>query len=358
MGAHGFGPELRGRRRRPNRFVRVLRILLRPVDVRLLRHVVGPEGLADERAHLVERLFGDPGRVGPHISNEADRFFTRQLDALIELLGDHHGLLHRKARRLLQLARDEGRYCSLLAFLGGDRAHRPGRSAQVGKNRVGLFLVADLDRRAVTLQQLGLELGRLPGGQTGGNVPVLLRDEAVDLGLAIAHELQRNRLDPARTQPPPDLLPEQRADLVAHESVEDAPRLLRIHHLLVDLGRVIERGEDALLGDLVEHQPPNLLQVRAAELFCHMPADRFPLAVRVGCDEDGLGVLGGVLELLQDLLAAGDHFIGGFEAFLDVDAKFALGQIANMAHRRDDLVVLAQIFIDGLRLGRRFDHNQ
>src|SRR4029453_7473401 len=257
-----------------------------------------------------------------------------------------------------QLARDEGGHGALLALLGGDRADGPDRSAQVSQNRIGLFLVADLDRRAVTLEQLGLELGRLPGGQADGNVPVLLRDAAGDLGFAIANELQGDRLNAARAQPPPDLVPEQRADLVAHETVEDATRLLRIHHLLVDLGRVIERGEDAFLGDLVEHQPANLFQVSAAELFRQMPADRFSLAVRVGGDEDRLGVLGGVLELLQDLLAAGDYLIRGLEAVLDVDAKLALGQIADMAHRGDDLVVPAQIFIDGLRLGRRFDHNQ
>ncbi len=34
------------------------------------------------------------------------------------------------------------------------------------------------------------------------------------------------------------------------------------------------------------------------------------------------------------------------------------GQIADVAHRGHDLVVLAEIFIDGLRLCRRLDHDE
>ena len=71
-----------------------------------------------------------------------------------------------------------------------------------------------------------------------------------------------------------------------------------------------------------------------------------------------VGLLRRVLQLLEDLLAAGDDFVRRLEPFVDVDAELALRQIADVPHRGDDLVVLAEIFVDGLRLRRRLDDDQ
>src|SRR5262249_45124800 len=67
-------------------------------------------------------------------------------------------------------------------------------------------------------------------------------------------------------------------------------------------------------------------------------------------------VLRGILQFFDDLLARFDRFVLFGEVVVDVDTKLALGQIADVPHRRDHFVVAAQIFIDGLRLRRRFDH--
>ena len=351
--------KVRGGRGRPDGLVGVLRILLGAVEVGLLRHVIGPVLLADELPHLGERLLRHARRVGSHVGNQTDGAdIARQLDAFVELLRDHHRLLDREARRLLQLAGDERRHRPLLAFLGGDRVDGPRRAPQIGQRRVRFLLVRDLDVGAVPLQQLGVELGRLRAGKPRPDVPVLLGDEPVDFRLAIAHQLQGDGLHPAGAETTADLVPEERADLVADQAVEHAPGLLRVDHLLVDLGGMLERREHALLRDLVEHQPADLLLVRPAELFREMPADGLPFAVRVGRHEDRVGVLGGVLQLLEDLLAAGDDLVGRLEALLDVDAELALRQVADVSHRRDDLVVPAEILVDGLRLRRRLHHDE
>ena len=187
---------------------------------------------------------------------------------------------------------------------------------------------------------------------------VLFGDEALDLALAVHGQLQRDRLHAPGAEAAADLVPEQRADLVADEPIEHAPRLLRVDHLLVDDRRMLERGEHPLLGDLVEHQPANLLLVAAAELLRQVPADGLAFAVGVGRDEDVVGSLRGVLQLLEHFLPAGDDLVRRLEAFLDVDAQLALRQITDMAHRGDDRVVLAEIFVDGLRLGGRLHHDQ
>ena len=74
-----------------------------------------------------------------------------------------------------------------------------------------------------------------------------------------------------------------------------------------------------------------------------MPADRLAFAVRVGRDED-LGRPSSLpsFSSLEDLLAAGDDLVRRLEAFVDVDPQLALGQIADVSHRGDDLVVLAR----------------
>ena len=76
--------------------------------------------------------------------------------------------------------------------------------------------------------------------------------ERLDLALALADDAHRDRLHAAGRQPAAHLLPEQRADLVADQAVEDAARLLRLEQVLVELLRVLERLLDRALGDLVE----------------------------------------------------------------------------------------------------------
>ena len=69
-------------------------------------------------------------------------------------------------------------------------------------------------------------------------------------------------------------------------------------------------------------------------------------------------LLGGVLQLLENLLPARDHLVRGLEPIVDVHAELALRQIADVPHRGDDFVIPAQIFVDGLRLRRRLHHDQ
>ena len=64
-------------RRGPDGFVRVLRIGLGLEDVRLFGHVLRPECLADVRPHRGQRIVRHAGRIGTHISNEADRALRR-----------------------------------------------------------------------------------------------------------------------------------------------------------------------------------------------------------------------------------------------------------------------------------------
>ena len=204
---------------------------------------------------------------------------------------------------------------------------------------------------------LRVEFGRLRPGQAGEQVPVLDGHELQDLALPIGDQLQRDRLHAAGAQPTPDLVPEQRADLVAHEAVEHAPRPLCGDHPHVDGPRMLQRILNRLLGDFVEREAVNLALL-ALQLLNEVPADRLALAIRVGGDVDVGRVLRRVLQLFNDLLARLDGFVRFGELVVDVDAQLALGQIADVSHRRDDRVVAPKVLADGFRLCRRLDHDE
>src|SRR5262245_19848012 len=113
--------------------------------------------------------------------------------------------------------------------------------------------------------------------------PVLLGHEGPDLLLPLADEADRDRLDPARRQAPADLLPEERADLVADQPVEHSARLLGVEPLLVDSPRRLEGGLHGFLGYLVEEDAIDAVG-REPDLLGDVPADRLAFAVRVRGD--------------------------------------------------------------------------
>ena len=65
---------------------------------------------------------------------------------------------------------------------------------------------------------------------------------------------------------------------------------------IVDLARVVDRGEDRRLGDLVEDHPVHRDALRL-QLVEQVPGDRLALAVLVGGEVELVGVLEQALEL-------------------------------------------------------------
>ena len=84
--------------------------------------------------------------------------------------------------------------------------------------------------------------------------------EGVDLALALDDEAHGDRLDTPGRQARSDLAPQQRAERVADEPIEDAPRLLRVDEVVVDLARVGESVADGVGGDLGEGHAARLVR--------------------------------------------------------------------------------------------------
>ena len=87
-------------------------------------------------------------------------------------------------------------------------------------------------------------------------------------------------------------------------------------------------------------------------------ADGFAFAIRVGCEIDVFDALGGLFQLADELFLAFDDFVARFEAVLDIHRQVLLGKIFDMTEGSFDNELLAQVFVDGFRLCRRFHDYQ
>ncbi len=116
-------------------------------------------------------------------------------------------------------------------------------------------------------EQLGFEERRLPGIQHRVNRPVLLRDERADLLLAFDDQPQRHGLHAPGGKPAANFVPQNGRNFVAHDAIEHAARLLRIHQIGIHLPRFVEGRTNGLGRNLVEGNPKDFLRIDGDNFF-------------------------------------------------------------------------------------------
>ncbi len=128
--------------------------------------------------------------------------------------------------------------------------------------------------------------------QERGDVPVFFGDETLDFRLAVTDETERHGLYAAGRARTRQLAPENRRKVEADEIVKRAAGEIGVHQRRVDVARIGHGIEHGLLGDGVEDDALDRL---VADHFLllqkveHMPRNRFPLAIRVGCEKQAVG---------------------------------------------------------------------
>ena len=307
-------------------------------------------------------LVGQAQGVGTHIGDQTHGALPGDVNALVELLGDGHGAagghVQLAAGLLLEGGGGEGR--SRVAGLVGPLHRGDGKGGTLNcVAHRGDFLLAAQVHLLLFSVELGGEGARVGADsvQPGGQSPVLFGGEGANLLLPLGHQAGGHRLDPSGGQAPANLLPQQRGELVAHDAVQHPARLLGVHQVHVQLPGMGDGLIDHLLGDLVEGDPVGLV-VGQAEQLLQMPGNGFALPVRVGGQIDGFALLGRLLQIADDVLFALDGLVVGQEALLHIHADLALGQVPDVAHGGLHLKPGAQIFSDGLGLGRRLHDDQ
>ena len=307
-----------------------------------------------------QSLFGETQRVGPHVGDQAYGALPLNVHALIELLGHSHGAAGRHvelpAGLLLEGGGDEGRRGGAVFILALYALDGEGGAPHGVHHRLHLLLTVELHFLFPPVE------GRSESPHVGGDPgkihvqrPVLLRLEGADLLLPLAYQAGGYGLDPPGGEPPADLFPQEGGELVAHDAVQDAPGLLGVHQVHIDVPRRGDRLVHHPLGDLVEGHPIGLV-VGDTQKLLQVPGDRLPLPVGVGGEEHFLAPLGRLPELGYDLFLALDGLIVGKKAMLHVHAQLAFGQIPDMSHRCLYLIARPKVLADGLGLGRGF-HN-
>ncbi len=373
---------------RADRLVRLLRVLHLPgVPAGFGRDELVAVQLADLRSGGGERRLRQVRRVGTHIGDVA---------VLVQPLGYAHRLLAGEAQlagRLLLQRRGHERRVRLAAvrlLLDLDDLERGTVQAGGEPTSAGLVKVDHVTARASGGRVEVLAGGHaitVDGDQRGGedawialggtldreralDVPVLAGAELHPGALALHDDPGGHRLHTARRQLRHDLLPQDRADLVPVEPVEDAAGLLGVDQGLVQLARVRHGLLDRGAGDLVEHHPADR-DLRLQRLD-QVPGDGLALAVLI-CREVQLGgLLDQFLELGDLGLAVRRDHVQRLEAVVDVDAEArprltlvlrgdvggVARQVADVADARLDDVAGPEVTGDRLGLRRGLDDDK
>ncbi len=226
------------------------------------------------------------------------------------------------------------------------------------------FLAARLVLDGELLELFALEVGELGGERLRALVgvevqrPVFARHEGFDFQLALDDHAERGRLHAAGGKPGTDLLPQQRRQVEADQIVQRAPRLLGVDQVGRDLARVAHGVLDGRFGDLVEGHPLHRrLDLAFLEDLADVPGNRLAFAVRVGCQQHFVGLLGGLDDGLDVLGVALDDLIFHAEIFSIDRAGFWL-QVTHVAVAGEDVVVRAEVLFQRFGFGWRFDDDE
>ena len=302
----------------------------------------------------------DAQAVGTHVGDQTHGAVPGNVHAFVQGLGSPHGAGSREAQPtgglLLQGTGDKGRSGLLGALALFQLCHHILGPFQALFDGAGLGLV--LGQQLLALAVGGKAGGKalVPGTQRHVHVPVFVRLEALDLLFAVVDEAHGHALHAACGQAPAHLAPQEGAELVAHQTVQHTAGLLGVEQIFVDGAGVGHALLHALFGDFVKGDAVGGVGVQPQDVG-QMPADGFAFAVRVGRQQNAVGVLGLTFEFLDELFLAFDADVLGRIAVLHINAQLGSRQVPDMAHAGGDLVVIAQIFANGLRLCRRLhDH--
>ena len=139
--------------------------------------------------------------------------------------------------------------------------------------------------------------------------------------------------------------------------------MLRVHQVLVNVARMLERFLHCTLRDLVKSHAADavgrvaillllflLTFVLLAQFFRKVPCDGFAFAVRIRRQINVVRRQCQLFKLGKNFLLAGNDDVLRLEFVVDVDTQRALGQVFHVTKRCFDNEAFAQILLNGLRL--------
>ena len=235
-------------------------------------------------------------------------------------------------------------------------AEGPALDGRLGAHRDAFVAQAQaVELLALERDQLGGEVGAVMR-HLSGDRPVLLGLERLDLAFAIDDQAQRDRLHAARRLGAGQLAPQHRGKREAEQVIERAAGEVGVDEVLVELARGLHRLGHRLLGDGIEGDALHVLRKRLTlgQQLPDMPGNRLTLTIGVGGEDQAVGLLGKVGDRLHLLALVAVQLPIHREVLVRADRAVLGRQVADVAVGGEDAVVLAQVLLDGLGLGRRF----
>ena len=337
------------------RFLRVLRLGL--ILARLIGNIAPVVAVGDRPPRGADRAAVHLNAVGTHVGDRA---------VLVEILRNPHRVAGRETELargfLLQGRGREGRRRIARQRLGFDAVDGEMPRLHIGFGGARIGLVGDrqtLDLVAAPAREPRLER-RAAHFELAGDRPILLRNKGFDFAFAFDDEAQRHRLDATRRFGAGQLAPQNRREGEADEIVERAPRPVCVDQIVVEAAGTRHRIGHRLLGNRVEGHAIDLLRQRLflAQQFLHVPADRLALAIGVGRENQTVGLLRGILNILQPLRLVRIELPLHRKTVIRIDRAVLGRQVADVAIAGQHLEITAEIFLDRLRLGGRFHNHQ
>ena len=332
----------------------------RLIDGRLIGQVIEAIEITDHRTRLLLSLSGHIRAIGTHIRDQTNSaLLATNIHALIEALGQGHCLFRAETELtpsfLLERAGGKRRSRAPALIAADDLLYHIARTAEVGDDRISLLLV--LHRKLIELLPIALDQHSAEGialrraallREISLNRPILLGDKRLNRLLALNDQAHRHRLDTPSRQPTLHLIPEQRAELVANEPVENAAGLLGVNQVTINLAWVIDRLLHRAPGDLLKDHTVDRRALRHIHRLGDVPRDCLALAVGVSREIDRVGTTNRLAQVAHHLRLR--HLVDRLEVMLNINREIALRQIANVAHTGGDSVALPEIFLDRFRL--------
>ena len=213
-----------------------------------------------------------------------------------------------------------------------NRGDVDGACAQVGEDFRGLLFGANLGLLPVDADQPREERRATVGlAEPHAQHPVRNRLEGRDLVLAL-DKPQGDGLHAARAGAALDVAPDEGADLVADDSVDQPPRLLRVDARHVDVAGIGQGGADRARRDLVVlYAAEGRSLGHVVQHFAEMPGDGLPFAVGVRGQEYFVRLLRRRAQARDDFGGCVGYDVFGLEALLRVDAEAVRRKVAYVA---------------------------
>ncbi len=125
-----------------------------------------------------------------------------------------------------------------------------------------LSLIGNLGLFPLNGKQARAKLRRIRGVHIRVERPVFFRLKIGDFLIPFANNAQRHGLHATGTQIALHLFPQERADFVADQAVEETASLLSRHLVFIDPSRLLQGLGHPFLRDFVQHHPVDLILVR------------------------------------------------------------------------------------------------